>query len=227
MAEADRSLESYATLDALFTRELRSGIRPIRSDWIHPVDGVLTANGRIRTNQAFQVKGWTYSISKLLGEQRYAFDNGAFLTYYLCPTDYHRVHSPVNGEIVSVRRLEGQLWPVSDWSVRRIRDLFCLNERVVINYHTDHGPVSVVMVGALNVGQISVACDPALITNRQRVGEPYFRSFSPPKPVQAGDEIGIFHMGSTVVVLASEEFVRNYQELPRQTVRLGEPVPGR
>jgi phosphatidylserine decarboxylase len=222
MNEAEKPLESYKTLDRLFTRRLKKGARPIQSDWIHPCDGELTANGLILKDQAFQVKGWNYSIGKLLGEQRYDFDQGVFLTYYLCPRDYHRVHSPVTGEILSVRHLQGQLWPVNDWSVNRITELFCQNERVVINMLTERGYVSVVMVGATNVGQIEVKCAPDLRTNLPNGSTPYFESFSPPIKVKVGDELGVFHLGSTVVVMMSPEYAKGFQELPRTKVKLGE-----
>jgi len=222
MSEAEKPIERYKTLDALFTRRLKPGLRPIQSEWIHPVDGELTANGIIMKDQAFQVKGWEYSLSKLLGEQRYDFDRGVFLTYYLCPTDYHRVHSPVSGEIVSIRHLHGQLWPVNDWSVNHVKELFCQNERVVINMHTNRGPVAVILVGATNVGQIEIKCDPELRTNLPGRHAPYFKSFSPPIEVKAGDELGAFHLGSTVVVIMSPEYAQGYKELARQKVKLGQ-----
>ena len=222
MSEAEKPIDQYRTLDRLFTRKLKPGVRPIQSDWIHPVDGVLTANGLILKDQAFQVKGWEYSIGKLLGEQRYDFDKGVFLTYYLCPTDYHRVHSPVSGEILSVRHIQGQLWPVNDWSVNSIKELFCQNERVVINMLTDRGYVSVIMVGATNVGQIEVKCAPDLRTNLVDGSTPFFENFSPPVKVEVGDELGVFHLGSTVVVLMSPEYAKGFEELPRTKVKMGE-----
>lgn len=222
MEEAEKPLDRYKTLDALFTRRLKPGLRPIQSDWVHPCDSELTANGLILKDQAFQVKGWNYSLSKLLGEQRYDFDHGVFLTYYLCPTDYHRVHSPVSGEIVSIRHLQGQLWPVNEWSVNHVSELFCQNERVVINMHTERGPVAVVLVGATNVGQIEIKCDPELRTNLPGRTVPYFRNFSPPVPIKAGEELGVFHLGSTVVVLMNPEYAKGFQELPRMKVKLGE-----
>jgi phosphatidylserine decarboxylase len=222
MDEAEKPIDRYRTLDALFTRRLKPGARPIQSDWIHPVDGELTANGLILKDQAFQIKGWNYSIGKLLGEQRYDFDRGVFLTYYLCPRDYHRVHSPVSGEILSVRHIQGQLWPVNDWSVSRIQELFCQNERVVVNMLTDRGYVSVILVGATNVGQIEIKCAPNLRTNLPAGHTPYFQNFTPPIKVQVGDELGVFHLGSTVVVLMSPDFAKGYVELPRGNVRMGE-----
>ena len=222
MQEAEKPIEKYRTLDRLFTRRLRPGARPITSDWIHPVDGELTANGIIQANQAFQIKGWNYPLHKLLGEQRYDFDQGVFLTYYLAPVDYHRVHAPVSGEIVSVRHMQGQLWPVNDRSVQSIKELFCQNERVIINMRTDRGPVSVVMVGATNVGQIEVKASPDLRTNLPSGETPFFESFSPPLHVSVGDELGVFHMGSTVVVLFAPEYAEGFNEMPRMKVKLGE-----
>jgi phosphatidylserine decarboxylase len=227
MEEAELPLNEYKSLDELFTRRLRPGARAVTSDWIHPVDGVLTANGRIHSNMAFQVKGSSYPISKLLGEQRYDFEKGVFFTYYLCPTDYHRVHAPVAGEIVSVRHLQGLLCPVNEDIVNNVRDLFCQNERVVINMHTEKGPVAVVMVGATNVGQIEINVAPDLVTNLPYGSTPFFDSFSPPIAVNAGDELGAFHMGSTVVVIMNPQYSIRYQDQPQRRVRLGEGINSR
>jgi phosphatidylserine decarboxylase len=225
MEEADRPLMSYPTLDALFTRHLKPCLRPILADWVHPCDGVLSSHGFIRENQGFQAKGWTYSITKLLGRETTEFEGGIFLTYYLCPTDYHRIHSPVTGKIDSLCHLQGQLWPVNAWSVGRIRELFCVNERVVLNYETAKGPLAMVMVGATNVGQIEVSFDASIHTNvGAEIGRPVFKTYDPPKAVKVGDGVGAFHMGSTVIVLASREWTKSFVPGGPKAVRLGESV---
>ena len=95
----------------------------------------------------FSGKGLELFAVKLLGEQHYKYEKGYFLTYYLCPRDYHRVHSPLTGEIESIRHLQGQLWPVNKFGLRKIPELFCLNERVVLNYKLPFGDVAVILRG--------------------------------------------------------------------------------
>lgn len=224
MSEADKPLLEYKSVDALFTRRLKPGLRPIQAGWIHPCDGTLTANGRILNNQVFQVKGWNYTLTKLLGEQHYKYEKGYFLTYYLCPRDYHRVHSPVSGDIESIRHLQGQLWPVNKFGVDRIPELFCLNERVVLNYNTAFGDVAMIMVGATNVGDIEIFADPGINTNLPWGAEPYFNRFDTPVKVKAGDEIGAFHLGSTVIVVVNEEYARVIKEMVPRPVKMGELV---
>jgi phosphatidylserine decarboxylase len=59
----------------------------------------------------------------------------------------------------------------------------------------DIGRVSVVMVGATIVGGISVSVipEPAVPPGETR--------FEPSRPVSRGEELGMFHLGSTAVVL--------------------------
>lgn len=224
LEEAELPIDKYPTLGALFTRKLKPGIRPILSQWVHPVDGTLTHSGRIRNNMAIQVKRWDYPISTLLGEQSYAFDGGVYLTYYLSPKDYHRVHSPITGEITSIRHLQGQLWPVNARAVKNVKHLFCVNERLVFRFSTDLGDLALIMVGALNVGNMTVSFDDSFRTNLSGHREPILKRYDPPHEVMVGDELGIFHLGSTVVVLASAELARNYRDLRLAPVYLGAAV---
>lgn len=183
LGEAEKSLIEYPSIQALFTRKLKPGIRPIGGEIVHPVDGVLTVSGIIKNGQLLQVKDWTYSLQDFLVEDSIVqFEGGTFCTYYLCPTDYHRVHAPLAASIARLKHVDGALWPVNDMSVNRVRDLFCVNERMIFWLDTTHGPVAYVMVGATNVG--SIKC-----------------SVKDGDKVKAGDELGIFQMGSTVVVV--------------------------
>lgn len=206
--EAELPPAQYRSLDAFFTRKLKSGLRPIEGERIHPVDGLLTQRGLIQEGELIQAKGWTYSVSEFLGDAdlAHAYAGGYYATYYLCPADYHRVHAPVEGHMVSARHIPGLLWPVNDWSVTHIRRLFCLNERVVMNFESAQGKWSLVMVGATNVGHMSITPDPSIITNRWLWHAPTDRKYSPSIPFRPGDELGIFHLGSTVILLFEKSF---------------------
>lgn len=222
--EAELPAASYRSLDAFFTRKLKAGLRPLKASVVHPVDAKLTEQGEIKQGQLIQAKGWTYGLDEFLGDcdLAAAYEGGRFYTYYLCPADYHRVHAPCAGELVSARHIPGLLWPVNEWSVSNIRRLFCLNERVVMNFEHPRGRWSLVMVGATNVGHISITLDPSIVTNRWMWHAPTDRTYTPPLPVREGDELGMFHLGSTVICVFSPEF----QASPAVAggVRFGEPM---
>lgn len=203
MVEAEYPMGHYRSMNGLFTRRLKSGLRPIGGDWVHPADSQLTQFGKIERGEMIQAKGKLYPLHEFLGEDVLArqYEGGFYMTYYLCPADYHRVHAPRSGNLVSARHIPGLLWPVNNWSVQNINRLFCLNERVVLNFQSGQSKWSVVMVGATNVGQISVTHDPSIITNRWMWHAPTDRTYNPKIPVQVGEEIGIFHLGSTVIAL--------------------------
>ena len=215
--EAELELSGYASLNAFFTRKLKPGLRQIQGPIIHPVDGRLTQQGVVTKGELIQAKGWTYPLSEFLGEDLLArrFEGGTYMTYYLCPADYHRVHAPVGGELVSARHIPGLLWPVNEWSVHNIRRLFCLNERVVMNFNSPQGQWSLVMVGATNVGYISVTLDPSVTTNKWMWHAPTDRKYTPSLPVKTGDELGIFHLGSTVICI----FEKTFPAFPADSLR--------
>lgn len=224
--EAEHTLENYSSLNAFFTRKLKAGARPLNGPFIHPVDGRLTEQGRVEKGELIQAKGWTYNLGEFLGDETLAtrFEGGSYATYYLCPADYHRVHAPVEGELISARHIPGLLWPVNEWSVTNIRRLFCLNERVVMNFKSPQGMWSLVMVGATNVGQITVSLDPSITTNRWMWHAPTDRTYTPALPVQAGDELGIFHLGSTVICVFEKTFNRIANAERPKSVLMGESI---
>ncbi len=203
--EAEKPIDSYQSIGDFFIRKLKPGLRPVAgADYVHPADSKMTARGTVIGKQLIQAKGSTYSLGAFLqdsSEDRW--QKGYFITYYLCPTDYHRVHSPVDGFIKEVRYVPGNLWPVNDWSISNIKDLFVKNERVIIEIETQKGPVAVVLVGATNVGSIRLVFEPSLRTNHTHKREPRKISYLEPVKVRRGDELGVFCMGSTVIVVTT------------------------
>lgn len=220
MTEAEFDVESYPHIGAVFTRRLKAGLRPIKALFVHPADARLTAAQKVSSDILLQAKGKNYRLSKFLNIQNHdIFNNGQVLTYYLCPTDYHRVHSPIHGEITSIDYLPGELWPVNNWSVNNISGLFAINERVVVWYKTPKGNVAVVLVGATNVGKMTLSFDESVITNQSFFKpKPQEKHYDPPIAIKAGDELGIFHMGSTVICVYPEGF------LPEIKTKIGEPT---
>lgn len=223
MNEAEFPIEHYKTIGELFTRRLKAGARPIADSFVvHPADAVVSQAGAIEKLQLIQAKGKTYTVSELLRSPHFSanFEGGSFMTYYLCPTDYHRVHSPVDGEIIWSCHVPGTMWPVNEWSVNAIPNLFAMNERVVVVIQTARGLVALVMVAATNVGNMTMTFDPQITTAHRAPGRhPREHTYAPPIPVKKGDELGIFHMGSTVVMLYEKSVLAPEAAIPYRTHR--------
>ena len=200
--EAEPRHSAYPSFDALFTRPLRAGARRVDDvPIVSPADGQVRAAGSLSGTGAISVKGNDYGIGELIGDPETAdrLSAGSFSVIYLSPRDYHRVHSPVDGRVVRVQAIAGDLFPVNSIG-ERIPRLFVRNSRVVIHIETQAlGTVLVVMVGALIVGRISVCAIPSERVPRGT------HQLSSPVSVRKGDEIGTFHLGSTVVVLLEDE----------------------
>lgn len=217
MNEAESS--DYLSIGQLFTRKLKEGARPLDSSfYVHPADAKITNCGVIEKNILFQAKGKQYQTSDLLKDSSRSREGWSYLTYYLCPTDYHRVHSPVSGEILECTYIPGRLWPVNPWSVNHISQLFSVNERVVIKIKTEKGIVFAAMVGATNVGRISLGFEPSIVTNTQLFKKEKLCSYNPPQPIVKGSELGVFHMGSTVIVIAEKGIINDVQNFKERKV---------
>jgi phosphatidylserine decarboxylase len=227
LSEAALPPEAYPSFNAFFTRRLRDGVRPVDTASgvvVAPCDSRLCAIGRIPDDGRLeQVKGESYGIDALVGSPEAAarFRGGQHATLYLSPAMYHRVHSPVDGEVVAWRYVPGRLFPVNAAGVRSVPGLFTRNERVSVIVETQaHGPVAIVLVGAANVGRISLAFAP-LVTNRGHAQG----TFQPPAPIpiRRGDELGTFNLGSTVVLLAADPGLVPIAR-PGEVVRLGQAL---
>jgi phosphatidylserine decarboxylase len=85
----------------------------------------------------------------------------------------------------------------------------------------EFGPVSVIMVGAANVGRMSLSFAD-LVTNS---GQPGALVQPPaPIPIARGQELGAFNLGSTVVLLVADPRLRPAAITPGQIVHMGEPL---
>lgn len=208
-ATAALPIEAYPSVGEFFVRDLAPGLRPIGNGIVSPVDGVLRDSGVITEGRISHIKGRDYSLGDFLGDPTMAkrFTSGYYANLYLSPKDYHHIHAPCDGRISRCDHIPGHLWPVNDWSLRSIPNLFAVNERVVVYLDTEVGLVAVVMVGATNVGSISVPFDtirgnsplPPLCGTDRR--SPTSRTYESPIVVSKGERIGTFHLGSTVVLL--------------------------
>ena len=219
MDESEFPLEHYRNIGELFIRRLKPGMRPVAdSEIVTPVDGVLSQTGVFDSKQELiQAKGKTYTLRDLLRGDDLAkrFEGGVFATIYLAPFNYHRIHSPVKGELVDASYCPGTLWPVNVGSVERVEGLFCINGSEIL----------VVKVGATNVGRIGVVYSDKLLTNADRLPRNCKRfDWKPSKKFtfEKGSELGRFEMGSTVILVADKRIRERHPDLFKS--RLGTAV---
>ena len=204
-------LDYYQHFNSFFTRELKAGVRPIaraKRSLVSPADGAVSQAGKINKNRVLQAKGIDYSVSRLLGNSESArtYENGSFATIYLSPKDYHRVHMPAAGKLLSSRYIPGELFSVNDKTAQALPGLFARNERLVCEFESaELGRFSVIFVGAMLVAGI----------------ETVWGGFEPPGPgavrekdhskeslsFKKGEEIVRIKFGSTVILLFKEQAV--------------------
>jgi phosphatidylserine decarboxylase len=227
LGDAALPVDAYPSLSAFFTRRLRDGARPIDETAgavVAPSDSRLVSIGRVPADGRLEpVKGQSYTVAELLGSASEAesFCGGSQATLYLSPSMYHRVHAPAAGRVLGWRHLPGRLYPVNALGLRSVPGLFTRNERVAVRLDTeDHGTVCVVLVGAANVGGIRLAFSD-LVANQGGSGG----SYAPAAPIAIGrgDELGVFDLGSTVVLLVADARLEPVFQ-PGALVRVGQAL---
>jgi len=230
--EAELELAAYPSLGDFFARRLREGARTIEpaADAISsPCDGVIAARGTAVDGALVQAKGRNYRLEELIADEGWASEltNGQYVTIYLSPRDYHRVHTPVSGVVERYDYLPGALWPVNPKLAARRDALLARNERVVIRLNAGAlGSVAVVMVGAAGVGNMTLAHGPSIpfsAASLRAAGER--RRLELDQPVERGDELGAFRLGSTVVVIFQPGAVVLAGEVG-DAVRFGQRIGG-
>ena len=225
----EENIEKYNTFCDFFTRKLKKGVHVVdknNKSVVSSCDGRILQFGKIEDKSILQVKGIKTSIQSLLcndKELSSIYSKGSFLTIYLSPKDYHRVHSPANGKLMKTLHVPGRLFSVADHAVECIKDLYAKNERLVCHFKDDSINFSVIFVGAINVSSIET----------QWKGE-----VSPPMPkklistkygnknivINKGDEVGMFKSGSTVVLLFTENVKLSDKIKVNQAIRVGQKI---
>ncbi|EKO16123.1 phosphatidylserine decarboxylase [Leptospira kirschneri str. H1] len=208
--EAELEIQEYNSLNEFFTRALKAEARIINSsddEMVSPVDAKITGYGDINQRIIIQAKGVDYNLKELLGGSKYLedFTNGKYITFYLSPQDYHRIHSPAYGKILGYYYEPGKLFPVNELAVFGIRGLFPKNERLITYLQTEYGKIAVIKVGASNVGRIRVTYDNKIVTNTliRTARTVEYKEVS--IMIGKGAELGRFEMGSTVILLMEKD----------------------
>jgi phosphatidylserine decarboxylase len=201
---------SYQHFNEFFTRPLAQGQRPITSESsaiVSPADGCISQIGNIDNGHIFQAKGQEYSLLELVGgdvDIAKQFDGGTFATVYLSPKDYHRVHMPLTGTLKTMIHVPGDLFSVNETTAENVPRLFARNERVVALFDTEHGPMTVILVGAMIVASIETVWAGLVTPIKKQVHTTHYQN-NEDLLLEKGEEMGRFKLGSTAIVLFGKD----------------------
>ncbi len=221
--------KGFKCFEGFFTRKLKEGVHVIddrHESVISPVDAEIVQFGKIEKHKILQAKGIDFSLKDLFPSDSYEFfTDGDFITLYLSPADYHRIHSPVTGRITGYFIIPGTLFSVQNFSLKNLRNLYTKNERLISYIQTANGQVAVCKIGAMNVGRITVCHDNEIRTNKWFRKRKEFIYKPDERPIiKKGQELGIFHIGSTVILVFQKDMI-NFKEIYcGEKIRMGERI---
>ena len=179
--------EAYSSFNKFFYRKLKADARPISNDTIvFPADGRHLAFQNIDDIDGFFVKGQTFDLNQLIGDDTLAsqYAGGSLILSRLCPVDYHRFHFPVSGHASQTHLINGPLFSVSPIALSRNLSYLWQNKRTITQIQTESmGKVLMMEIGATCVGSIQ-------------------QTYQAEQAIGKGDEKGYFAFGgsSTIVI---------------------------
>ncbi len=226
--EFEKPLLDYPNLAEFFVRNLKAGVRPIQIGIVSPVDAQLRSAEYLNSPLVkVSIKDSQYDLGELIGKQAAEFNFSAYYwaNLYLAPKDYHHIHSPISAKLVRFWHIPGNLWPVNDWALSKISKLFAVNERVVLHLENDEVDLILVLVGAYNVGSISLVFNnfrSNLFSTKVGIDQ----LMSPALEVSKGQRLATFHMGSSVAmfVFPKKNSQFSIKSSAGQQVKMGETL---
>lgn len=184
-SEMEKKLHEYPTLHEFFIRKLKEGARVTDESpdsAVSPVDAVIEDIGDIREDRIITVKGKNYSISEMLGANKAGkYAGGTYMIFYLSPSHYHRIHSPVTGKVANQWILGLKSFPVNKWGLKYGRETLSKNFRSITEVKHGDSAIAIVKVGAMFVNSIELTHE----------GD----------QLEKGKEMAYFTFGSTVILL--------------------------
>lgn len=227
------SIDSYRSIQALFTRALRveRALPGRKTALISPADSTLLQRGKIQDGQIIHVKGTGYQVRDLLTQGITPktvdqLESGFFMNFYLAPHNYHHFHAPTDLKIHTLVHVPGTLSSVKKSCQENQPDLFVKNERVILECEmSNKKKCFFIAVGALNVGKIKIKKEPHLQTNLPGKNPMNIYHYKAPIEVKRGEDLGHFEMGSSVVLIFEREAISLHNSIQNdQAVRFGDDL---
>lgn len=222
------NVDNYISYNDFFTRKLKNrDIDKSEKTFISPVDGEIVDHGYIKDKNLIQAKRYEYSLEELLGEKNVdKFNEGYFVTIYLAPTDYHRIHCPYEAVIRRSIHLGSSLFSVNKKAQETIPKLYIKNERSVLHLSSNIFDYALVSVGASVVGSIVPFWESQKTSSRNNLIREWNRGPDESESsIKKGDELAHFKMGSTVILLFEDTKKLDLDSLnQKKRVKFGESL---
>jgi phosphatidylserine decarboxylase len=218
---------SFRSLHDCFIRELKPGARPIDPDpgvLVSPCDAIVGASGAVAGTELIQAKGFPYTLADLLHAPELVerYRDGQYATLRLTSSMYHRFHAPYDLQVHQVNYISGDTWNTNPIALARVERLFCKNERAIIQTTLEPGgeAVTLVPVASILVASIRLHFLDVLL----HLTHPGPNVFACDARFRKGDEMGWFHLGSTIIVFAPRGFELAPGVAAGQTIKMGQPL---
>ena len=218
--------EEYTNFNDFFTRDLKPGVRPI-DDNAHSIvsccDGTISEFGSIDGNRLIQAKNKYYTIDNLLADPNLAekFSDGTFITTYLAPTDYHKVHMPFDGTLLHMKYIPGKLFSVRQDMIAGVDNLFTRNERLICSFTSQFGQFTIALIGAQLVSGLETVWHGKIKRSRKIKQWDYNDKNI---TLKKGQELGRFNFGSTVILCLQNNTSINDHLNKNQKIKLGTSI---
>jgi phosphatidylserine decarboxylase len=220
----------FDSMHDCFIRELKPGARTIdmRPNFLSsPCDAIVGECGAIDHTQVFQAKGFPYSLTSLMGftprtgELVESLKNGTYITLRLTSSMYHRFHAPADATLTHVTHIAGDTWNVNPIALKRVEQLFCKNERAVLNFKMEDGtpfvmvPVAAILVASLRLHAINLM---------------FHVDYNGPNEIPCaiqsykGQELGWFQHGSTILMFVPKGFQLAEGIATGQRIKMGQAL---
>ncbi|KMJ60208.1 phosphatidylserine decarboxylase [Bacillus sp. LL01] len=208
--EMQEKIDTFPTLQQFFIRSLKPTVRPIdsgKNSVVSPVDAVVEKTGAITDDLLLTAKGIDYSVGEMLSDPEIAskYMGGSYMVLYLSPSHYHKIHTPITGNVTKQWTLGGKSYPVNQMGLKYGKEPLAKNYRRLTEIENSGKHVVVVKVGAMFVNSIELTHESEQLVK--------------------GEEMAYFSFGSTVILLFEKNgFVMDEMIKEKEEVKVGQKI---
>jgi len=149
-------------------------------------------------NTHFWIKSIKFSIDKLIMKTIY---NYSLFIFRLAPHHYHRIHSPVNGQIIRISKYGNKYYSVNPIITKSQINVYNENVRLVMEILLeDNNLIYLVLIGATCIGSIEIKIKNKLNIKDSDIIEP-IELLNKNIFLNIAEEMGWFQFGGSTVAL--------------------------
>lgn len=180
--------DEYRSFQDFFTRVYKTPPK-IETEKVWACEGLLCEYGEVKDMPLVRVKGQKRNLRTIFGKvQKEIPDDYFFSNIFLHNNNYHRIHSPINGKVVRIEHIPGELVLLRPWAYKNPSLPALRNERINVDLEDQNGKTwHLSIVGGPGVGGIVLAAETSIGAE-----------------MKIGQEIATFLLGSTCCIASPE-----------------------